>query len=114
MEIKNFFSTNHNKVVRNYLQRMKKEKVKCMQISKKYGYHYWDGDRKYGYGGYKYIPGYHTDLAKKIIKKYKLNNKSKILDVGCGKGFLAYEIKKLLKVNMFMEQIFLLMQKKTL
>ena len=68
-----------------------------MQISKKYGYHYWDGDRKYGYGGYKYIPGYHTDLAKKIIKKYKLNNKSKILDVGCGKGFLAYEIKKIIK-----------------
>jgi ubiquinone/menaquinone biosynthesis C-methylase UbiE len=97
MEIKNFFSTKHNKVVRNYLQRMREEKVKCMQVSKKYGYHYWDGDRKYGYGGYNYIPGYHTDLAKKIIKKYKLNNNSKILDVGCGKGFLAYEIKRIIK-----------------
>ena len=40
---------------------------------------------------------YHTDLAKKIIKKYKLNNKSKILDVGCGKGFLDKEIKKIIK-----------------
>ena len=97
MEIKNFFSTKHNKVVRNYLQRMREEKVKCMQVAKEYGYHYWDGDRKYGYGGYNYIPGYHTDLAKKIIKKYKLNNNSKILDVGCGKGFLAYEIKRIIK-----------------
>ena len=31
--------------------------------------------------------------SKKIIKFYKLNNKSKLLDVGCGKGYLLYEIK---------------------
>ena len=34
--------------------------------------------------------------SKKIIKKYKLTNTSKILDVGCGKAFLLYEIKKIL------------------
>ena len=34
--------------------------------------------------------------SKKIIKKFKLNNKSKILDVGCGKAFILYEIKKML------------------
>ena len=32
----------------------------------------------------------------KLIKEYKLNENSKILDVGCGKGFLLYEIKKLI------------------
>ena len=52
--------------------------------------------RKYGYGGYKYIPGRWQPVAKKIIKNFKLNNKSKILDVGCGKGFLLVEIKKIL------------------
>ena len=76
---------------------MVNNKIKCMKISKKYDLDYWDGDRKYGYGGYKYIPGYHRLLAQKIIKQYNLNNDSKILDVGCGKGFLLYEIKKILK-----------------
>ena len=33
---------------------------------------------------------------KKLIKKYKLNNNSKILDVGCGKSFLLHEIKLIL------------------
>ena len=64
--------------------------------SKKYSFNYWDGKRKYGYGGYKYIPGRWKKVAKNLIKKYKLNNNSKILDVGCGKGFLLYEIKLLL------------------
>ena len=72
------------------------KKVECMAISKKYGFDYWDGDRKFGYGGYKYIPGRWEEVAKKLIKRYKLNNKSKILDLGCGKGFLLYEIKKIL------------------
>ena len=72
------------------------KKVECMTVSKKYGYDYWDGNRKFGYGGYKYIPGRWEQVAKKFIKKYKLKNQSKILDLGCGKGFLLYEIKKIL------------------
>tara|TARA_B100000989_G_scaffold298989_1_gene291713 strand:- start:7567 stop:8166 length:600 start_codon:yes stop_codon:yes gene_type:complete len=72
------------------------KKVHCMGIAKKYEKDYWDGDRKYGYGGYAYIPGRLTPVAKKIIKKFNLNNKSKILDVGCGKGYLLYELKKFL------------------
>jgi len=86
----------HKSTKRNYLKRMMENKVKCMVESKKYGFNYWDGKRKYGYGGYRYIPNRWTNIAKKIIKKYKLNNNSKILDVGCGKGFLLYEIKLLL------------------
>ena len=86
----------HTKTKRNYIERMVNKKVKCMSISKKYGYDYWDGNRKFGYGGYKYIPGRWEQVAKKFIKKYILNNQSKILDLGCGKGFLLYEIKKIL------------------
>ena len=75
---------------------MLNKKVDCMIESKKYAFNYWDGKRKYGYGGYKYIPGRWKKVAKNLIQKYKLNNNSKILDVGCGKGFLLYEIKLLL------------------
>ena len=91
----------HKSTKRNYLERMNNQKIKCMKIAKKYEYDYWDGKRKYGYGGYKYIPNRWTSVAKKIIKRYKLSNKSKILDIGCGKAFLLYEIKKILpKIKM--------------
>ena len=91
-------TSNHKKTKRNYLGRMNNNKPTIMKISKKYNFHYWDGNRKYGYGGYKY-DGRWKLIAKKLIKKYKLNNKSKILDVGCGKGFLVYELSKLLNSN---------------
>ena len=75
---------------------MMDNKIKCMTEAKKYEKNYWDGDRKFGYGGYKYIPGRWERVAKKLIKKFKLNSSSKILDVGCGKAYLLYEIKKII------------------
>lgn len=85
----------HKKTVRNYIGRMQDQKVACMKIAKKYGYDYWDGDRKYGYGGYKY-DGRWSIVAKKLIDTYHLSADAKILDVGCGKAYLLYELKKLL------------------
>jgi hypothetical protein len=35
--------------------------------ARKFNESYWDGDRKFGYGGYKYIPGRWKNVAKKII-----------------------------------------------
>ena len=95
-KVKNFISKLHNSTKRDYVSRMVDNKVYCMKISKKYDKEYWDGKRRFGYGGYKYIPGRWTNVAKLLIKNYKLNNNSSILDVGCGKAFLLYEIKKLL------------------
>ena len=71
---------------------MNNQKVKCMKEAKKYSRNYWDGSRKFGYGGYKYIPGRWRPVAKNLIKTYKLRKGSKILDVGCGKGFLLKEL----------------------
>lgn len=92
----NLITSNHKKSKRNYLARMKNDKVNSMKISKKYEFEYWDGKRQYGYGGYKY-DGRWKHIAKKIIKKYNLNKNSKIIDIGCGKGHLIYELYKLLK-----------------
>ena len=95
-KIKNYVSRKHNSVSRNYIERMMNMKVKCMKISKKFSYDYWDGDRKYGYGGYTFIDGYWKPLALKLIKNYSLSNKSSLIDIGCGKAYLLYEIKKIL------------------
>jgi len=86
----------HKNTKRNCLERMNDDKIFCMKVAKKYGKDYWDGYRRYGYGGYKYIRDYHKYLAINLIRLYKLTPESKILDVGCGKGYLVYEISKLL------------------
>ena len=67
-----------------------------MLKAKEYEFDYWDGDRRYGYGGYKYIPGRWKPVAEKLIENYNLDNSSSILDIGCGKGHLLYELKQLL------------------
>ena len=85
----------HKKAQRDYLGRMKNEKVECSKIARKYSEDFWDGDRKYGYGGYKY-DGRWEAVAKKLIEVYSLKENASILDVGCGKAFLLYELKKLL------------------
>lgn len=86
----------HKSTKRNYLERMINQKTNSMKKARKYEFDYWDGDRKFGYGGYKYIPGRWTSVARSLIKRYNLTNNSKILDVGCGKGFILFEIKKIL------------------
>ena len=90
--LRNFVSKLHQSTRRNYLKRMTDNKAYCMKVAKKYEKDYWDGNRKFGYGGYKYIPGRWKLVAKEFIKTYKLKPGSKILDVGCGKGFLLYEM----------------------
>jgi SAM-dependent methyltransferase len=84
----------HTRTSRNYLARMQDEKVKCMEIAREYGQQYWDGDRRYGYGGYSY-DGRWRPLAKQIIDRYGLTKDSKVLDVGCGKAHLLYEIQRM-------------------
>jgi len=91
----NLITPLHKKAKRDYIGRMMDEKVECMKIGRKYGNDFWDGDRRYGYGGYKY-DGRWEAVARKLIEEYHLKNDAKILDVGCGKGFLLYEFKKLL------------------
>src|SRR3990167_4544789 len=86
----------HQKTKRTYLDRMMNDKVRCALKAKEYEFDYWDGDKCYGYGGYKFIDGRWKPVAEKLIERYGLTNQSKILDVGCGKGYLLYEIKRLL------------------
>ena len=95
MEI-DFISSLHKSTKRNYLARVtdsRYPKDKAAKLAKKWGYHYWDGNRNINYGGYKYIKGRWTKIIKKICNYYKLKNNAKILDVGCGKGFFLKDLK---------------------
>jgi SAM-dependent methyltransferase len=82
----------HKATPRDYLPRMVDDKVTCMLKAKEYEADYWDGDRRFGYGGYKYLPGRWKPVAQALIDTYGLKAGSRVLDVGCGKAFLLYEM----------------------
>lgn len=95
MQLMDIVTPLHKRTSRKYIDRMLDEKVHCMLKAKEYGVDYWDGDRRYGYGGYKY-DGRWKAVAKKLIDIYHLKADAKIFDVGCGKAHLMYELKNLL------------------
>lgn len=87
-----FVSDLHKKTKRDYVGRVVADnKAECARIAKQYGYDYWDGERKYGYGGYHYDGRWNT-VARKIAEHYQLKAGDKVLDVGCGKAYLLYEL----------------------
>lgn len=65
------------------------------KIARKFGKEFFDGERRYGYGGYNYHPRFWTKVVKDMIKHYGLKKGSKILDVGCAKGFMLYDFLRL-------------------
>lgn len=91
-ELKNYVTSLHKATRRDYLARMVDDKVQCMNVAKQYSQDYWDGDRRHGYGGYNYIAGRWKPVAQALISDYGLKAGSKVLDVGCGKGFLLHEM----------------------
>jgi ubiquinone/menaquinone biosynthesis C-methylase UbiE len=91
-KLKELVTPLHKSTKRDYLARMNDDKPTCMVKAKEYGFDYWDGDRRFGYGGYKYLPGRWKPVAEALIRDYKLGPGSKVLDIGCGKGFLLYEM----------------------
>jgi SAM-dependent methyltransferase len=86
----------HKKTSRDYLPRMADDKVNCAIKAKEYEFDYWDGNRRYGYGGYKYMPGRWKPVADALIQIYNLKPGDRVLDVGCGKAFLLYELQQLM------------------
>ena len=90
--LRNFVTELHQATSRDYLGRMMDNKVECMKVAGQYDEKYWDGERRFGYGGYRYIPGRWQTVARNIIQTYGLRAGSKVLDVGCGKGFLLHEL----------------------
>jgi protein-L-isoaspartate(D-aspartate) O-methyltransferase len=90
-----FIQKIHGGTKRNYVQRVvEHDKAECATISKQFGFEYFDGDRRYGYGGFKY-DGRWAQFARDLSKHYGLTPGMRVLDVGCAKGFLVYEFKKL-------------------
>jgi SAM-dependent methyltransferase len=82
----------HSSTKRDYVARVvEHDKAESAEVACRFGAEYWDGERRYGYGGYRY-DGRWLPIAEAIAKHYGLNAGDRVLDVGCGKGFLLYEL----------------------
>ncbi len=84
------------KTKRDVLDRGIKKTEQDIAIARKFDKEFFDGDRKFGYGGYTYDPRFWNSVIPDFISYYHLDENSSILDVGCGKGFMLYEFSKFL------------------
>jgi len=89
-----FLSVLHKGTKRDYLARVNDPdfpKATAAELAKKWGYDYWDGDRRINYGGYRYMPDRWEKVARAMAQHYGIKAGDRILDVGCGKGFQLYD-----------------------
>ena len=80
---------------RDLTKRVESKSEEVREIARKFDKDFFDGDRNFGYGGFSYNPKYWTEVVKDFVEFYNLKDGSKILDVGCAKGYMLFDFKKL-------------------
>jgi cyclopropane fatty-acyl-phospholipid synthase-like methyltransferase len=81
------------KAKRNIEKRTTAQSSENIRIARQYGREYFDGTRDTGYGGYRY-DGRWVAIAEDMVAHWGLKPGDRVLDVGCGKGFLVKDLMK--------------------
>lgn len=87
---------NYPRAKRNLQERLEQKTEDIRAIARQFGKEFFDGERKYGYGGFSYNPKFWQPVVPSFQKHYELSSKSSILDVGCAKGFMLYDFSLLI------------------
>ncbi len=87
---------NYPKTKRNVQERGNTKTEEDREIARRFGKEFFDGDRKNGYGGYNYHPRFWQPVIPVFQKHFGLTSDSSVLDVGCAKGFMLYDMVQLI------------------
>ena len=79
---------NHN-IRRQVPKRTLSNKIAAWRLDEAY----YDGNREDGYGGFSY-DGRWKLLIPKLVERYGLSGNSKVLEIGCKKGFFLHDLKE--------------------
>ncbi len=87
---------NYPKTKRNLDERLQQKTDDIRRVARQFGKDFFDGDRKYGYGGYQYHPRFWQPVIPTFQEHYGLAKTSSVLDVGCAKGFMLQDFRQLI------------------
>lgn len=87
---------NYPKSKRDLTKRLEEKTPQDRQLARKFGKEFFDGDRSHGYGGFSYNSRFWEPVVPTFKEYYNLDENSKILDIGCAKGFMLYDFKRLI------------------
>ncbi len=87
---------NYPRTKRNVEERGAAKTEEVRTIARQFGREFFDGDRQYGYGGFKYFPRFWQPVVPTFRKHFGLTAESTLLDVGCAKGFMMHDLAELI------------------
>lgn len=87
---------NYPRTKRNIAERGQTKTEEDRAIARKFGKEFFDGDRKHGYGGFSYQSRFWQPVIPDFQKHYNLKAGSRILDIGCAKGFMLHDFTQLI------------------
>lgn len=87
---------NYPKTKRDLKQRADSKTEEDRTIARKFGKEFFDGDRNHGYGGFGYMSRFWQPVIPTFQEHFKMDENTKVLDVGCAKGFMLYDMRALI------------------
>ncbi len=87
---------NYPKTKRNLDERAATKTEEDRAVARKFDKDFFDGDRKHGYGGFSYQPRFWQPVVPTFQDKYGLKAGTRVLDVGCAKGFMLHDMVQLI------------------
>ena len=84
------------KVKRDLTARLEAKSEEARAIGRRFDFDYFDGDRNHGYGGFTYQARFWKPVVPDLVSHFNLTEESRVLDVGCAKGFFLHDLKEAL------------------
>lgn len=87
---------NYPRSKRNVDQRGAEKTEADRALAREFGQAFFDGERAHGYGGFSYNARFWEPVIPTFQAHFDISAGDSLLDVGCAKGFMLYDFKRLL------------------